>query len=116
MSKLTDSRLLSLIAQALQNGAKDIGGYVQWKKLPAEWLRKNLENQTQLSIAQRLLQHVQDGHEIDQVVEKREGHLDENRFHYDFRIPIDGTEVYIETILREFKNDATLTIVSMHPK
>lgn len=116
MSRLTDIRLLDLIEEALQNGARNIGGYVQWKRLPAEWLRKNLENQTQLSVVQRMLAHVQNGDEIDQVVERRGGHLDESRFHFDFRFQMDGLDVYIETVLKETKTGPTISIVSMHPK
>jgi hypothetical protein len=104
------------MTEALRNGAQNIGGYVQWKNLPAEWLRKNLENQTQLSIVQRMLQHVEDGNEVDQVVEKREGHLDESRFHFDFRFRIDGVDVYIETVLRESRNEAIIKVVNMHLK
>lgn len=116
LSRLTDPRILQLITEALRNGAEDVGGYVQWKKLPGEWLRKNLENQTQLSIVQRMFQHVHEGNEIDQVVEKREGHRDENRFHFDFRFRVDGLDVYVETVLREFRNEATIAIVNMHLK
>ena len=114
MSRLTDIRLLDLIEEALQNGARNIGGYVQWKRLPAEWLRKNLENQTQLSVVQRMLAHVQNGDEIDQVVERRGGHLYES--HFDFRFQMDGLDVYIETVLKETKTGPTISIVSMHPK
>jgi hypothetical protein len=116
LSRLTDTRILKLMTEALRNGAQNIGGYVQWKNLPAEWLRKNLENQTQLSIVQRMLQHVEDGNEVDQVVEKREGHLDESRFHFDFRFRIDGVDVYIETVLRESRNEAIIKVVNMHLK
>ena len=114
LSRLTDSRLLDLITNALRNGAEDVGGYVVWKKLPAEWLRKNLGSQTQLSVVQEMLKHLRNGDEIDQVVERRERHRDENRFHFDFRIRIDGLDVYIETVLNEFKADASVVIVSMH--
>ena len=93
-----------------------MNGYVVWKKRPAEWLRKNLECQTQLSVVQRMLAHVQNGNEIDQVVETREAHCDENRFHFDFRFQIDGLHVYIETVLKESKTGAFVVVVNMHPK
>ncbi len=63
-----------------------------------------------------MLAHVQNGDEIDQVVERRGGHLDESRFHFDFRFQMDGLDVYIETVLKETKTGPTISIVSMHPK
>lgn len=50
------------------------------------------------------------------LLEKREGHRDENRFHFDFRFRVDGLDVYVETVLRESRNEATIAIVNMHLK
>ncbi len=112
MARLTDPKLLSLIREALSEWRVD--GYVVWKRLPAEWLRKELEGQTQKAIAKLLHEHVDAGREIDQVQERRERYRDRYEFHFDFRLTIDERRVYIETTLDESSTGPTITIVSMH--
>lgn len=112
MARLTDQTLISLIREALSEWRAD--GYVVWKRLPAEWLRKELDGQTQKSVAKLLYDHVIANGEIDQVRERRERYRDQYEFHFDFRLTIDGRPVYIETVLDEFRTGPTLTIVSMH--
>ena len=58
--------------------------------------------------------HVEAGGEIDQVRERRPEYADQNEFHYDFRLEIDGRRVYIETILTSNRNGLTITVVSIH--
>ena len=112
MARLTDPKLLSLIREALREWRAD--GYVVWKRLPAEWLRQELEGQTQKSIAKLLHEHVEAGGEIDQVRERRERYRDRYEFHFDFRLTIDERRVYIETVLDESSTGPTITIVSIH--
>jgi hypothetical protein len=112
MARLTDPKLLSLIREALREWRAE--GYVLWKRLPAEWLRKELEGPTQKSIAKLLHQHVEAGGEIDQVQERREHYRDRYEFHFDFRLTNDERRVYIETTHDESSTGPTITIVNMH--
>ena len=112
MARLTDKELLALFREALSEWRAD--GYVVWKKLPVEWLRKELEGQTQKSIAQLMHEHVEAGGEIDQVRERRERYRDQCEFHFDFRLKFNGRRVYIETTLDNTSTGPTITIVNMH--
>ena len=114
--RLTDRRILDLIIEALENGSRGCIGYVIWKQRGWEWIATNLQSQTQRSIADTLLSHVLSGAKIDQVREKREGHEDDAQFHYDFRIRIDDTDLYVETVLDETKTGPVLRIVNVHLK
>jgi hypothetical protein len=89
-------------------------GAVSWKRVPAEWVRKNLDGLTQEAINCLILQHIQDGQEIDQVIETREGYRERYQYHYDFRIIVSGKLVYIETVLDETKMGPIVTVVNIH--
>lgn len=112
MARLTDPNLHALFRVALAEWNAD--GYVVWKRLPAEWLRKELEGHTQKSLAKLLHEHVESGGVIDQVRERRERYRDRYEFHFDFRLTIDERRVYIETTLDETSTGPTITIVSLH--
>jgi hypothetical protein len=60
-----------------------------------------------------MLEHVEAGGAIDQVVERRDPWRDRYEFHY-FRFSIGGRRVYIETVLDVTSTGPTLTVVNMH--
>lgn len=112
VAPLNDPRLRDAYEEALREW--NCEGFIQWKPLPSAWLRKNLENLSQKAIGQRMWQHLADGGEIDQVVETREDYRVRYQYHYDFRIPIAGRLIYIETRLVETKIGPTIFIVNIH--
>ncbi len=112
MAPLKDPQLRASYEEALREW--NCEGFVQWKPLPSEWLRKNLENLSQKAIGQLMWQHVADGGEIDQVVETREEYRVHHQYHYDFRIPIAGRLIYIETRLVETRMGPTIIVVNIH--
>lgn len=109
MARLTDPELLAQFRKALSKR----NGYIDWKKVPAEWVRRNLEGQTQRSIEAAMFDHVQLNGEIDQQPETRPEYRDRYEFHYDFRLYVDGSYIYIETTLDDIILP-TVTIVSLH--
>lgn len=113
MSRLEDPEILALITEALDNSARGIGGYVSWKRVAWEWVAKNLDGETQQSMAAHLLAYVQAGGKVDQVAERRE--YDEP-FHYDFRPCLSNLNVYVESVLRVSRTGPTISIVSVHLK
>ena len=110
MAPLRDPDLLDKFLEALKEWNCD--GYVQWSRRPADWLRKNFESHSQKAIGQAMYDYVVDGGEIDQVKENYEGYRDTHPFHYDFRIPIAGRLIYIETVFDETKMGPTITVVN----
>ena len=112
MARLTDLELWTLFHEALKEWRAD--GYIVWKRLPAEWLRIELEGHTQKSISKLMHEHIEAGGEIDQVKERRERYRDRYEFHFDFRLTIDERRVYIETTLDKTSTGPTITIVSLH--
>lgn len=110
--RLNDERILGLFRTALAEWAID--GYVVWKRLPAEWVDANLEGYTTRAVAKFMFEHVQAGGVIDRVRERRPEFGVAYECHYDFRIAIDGRNVYIETVLNETRTGPTITVVSMH--
>ena len=58
-------------------------GGVQWKRVPTEWVLKNLECQPK-AIDELLRAHIDKGEPIKQVQEKHDGHRDCHQYHYDF--------------------------------
>jgi hypothetical protein len=104
--------LLDKFLEALKDW--NCGGVIEWKPAASEWLSKNLECLSQKAIGKLMWQHVADGGEIDQVVETREPYRDCRRFHYDFRVPITGRVIYVETLLLDTKAGPTIYVVSIH--
>ena len=68
---------------------------------------------SQKAIGEAMYDHVVNGGEIDQVKENYEGYRDTHPFHYDFRIPIAGRHIYVETVFDETKMGPTITVVSI---
>jgi hypothetical protein len=89
-------------------------GFIQWKRRAAEWLRENLSNRTQQGIGQLIYEH---RGEVQQTAEIREDYRDRYRFHYDFRLFIDGQRVYIETAFDcgATESDSTIWVVNIKP-
>ncbi len=111
MSRLEDPEILRQITEALENAAKGVGGYVTWKRIAWEWVAANLDGENQRSMAGHLLAYVNDGGKIDQVVERRGF---DDPLHYDFRLRIQKSNVYVETVLRVTRMGPELYIVSTH--
>jgi len=112
MAPLTDPTWLAHFRDALREWRCD--GFVEWKRVAAEWLRRNLDDQTQKSVAELLHDHVEAGGQIDQVRERRPEFADSHGYHFDFRLEIDGRNLYIETTLRVTATGPVITIVSIH--
>jgi hypothetical protein len=112
MAPLTDRSVLAKLLEALSEW--DCDGFIQWKRLPAEWLRKNLKGWTPKGIGRLMHEHVAGGGEIDQVKETREEYRHLHQYHYDFRIPVAGQIIYIETRLDDTKMGPTILVVNMH--
>lgn len=113
MSRLEDPEILSLITEALENAARGVGGYVSWKRIAWEWVAKNLDAETQPSMAAHLLSYVRQGGKVDQVIERRGFDSD---FHYDFRPRIANLDIYVETLLHRGRTGPSLHVVSVHLK
>lgn len=112
MTPLRDGNLIQRFLDALKEWNCD--GFIQWKRVPAEWLRKNLEGYTTKAIGRMIYEHVVNGGPIDQVAETREEYQDRWPYHYDFRLPIDERLIYIETRFDETRMGPTVYVVSVH--
>ncbi len=112
MVRLEDARLIELFEEALSEWNCD--GFIVWKKVPEEWLEKEIEGYNTKSIGKLMYEYFQDGGKIDQVKETRHEYTGLYEFHFDFRFPIDGRKIYIETVLDETRTGPTITVVSMH--
>jgi hypothetical protein len=91
--------------------------YVVFKKLPHEWLSRELPEQTLRAICRILHEHVASGGAIDEQVETRPQYAHYG-FHFDLRVSIGGRRVYFETVL-EFEDasdedDLTIVVVNAH--
>ena len=112
MVPLTDAAILARFRHALSEW--NCTGYVTWKPIAREWVESNLEGFTTRAVGEEMFRFLDAGGEIDQVKETRR-EWTERRFHYDFRLPIAGRLVYIETILVEDDpGDPTIHVVSIH--
>ena len=113
MSRLEDQEILDAILEAFENAAKNVQGYVSWKRNAWEWVAENLDGETQTSMAGHLLSYVRAGGKIDQVVERRGF---DDQYHYDFRIRIATLDVYIETVVRISRTGPAISVMSTHLK
>jgi len=113
MPPLRDAREL-LRYKAILEESRRFGGYIQWKRQAAETVREQLSNYTQRAIEQLIYEHRE---EVDQTPEHRTEYRDFYRYHYDFRIPINGQIVYIETIFEPgaTDDDSTIEVVRIKP-
>jgi len=112
MASLTNPKIVAKIRHALSEW--NCTGYITWKSVAREWVEKDLEGLTTRAIGEELFRHASAGVEIDQVQESRP-EWSGCRFHYDFRLPIEGRLLYIETVLIEDDpDDPTIHVVSIH--
>jgi hypothetical protein len=112
MPPLTDLEILAKFRHIL--GEWCCTGYVTWKPVARQWVENNLEGFTTRAIGEEIFRHVNAGGEIDQVKESRQ-EWSEFRFHYDFRVSIEGRLLYVETVLLEDDpDDPTIHVVSIH--
>ncbi len=110
MPRLVDEEIISKLRLAFEESNS---GGVQWKKLAAEWIRRNLESLTQQAVNELILKHIASNGAIDQVEETREEYVHYG-FHYNFRIAILDRNVYIETVLSDHSMGPVVTIVNIH--
>lgn len=112
MAVLTDPTLLAMFQHAMSEW--NCGGYITWKRVAREWVEGNLEGYTTRAIGEEMFRYFAAGGIIDQVRETRP-EWTEHRFHYDFRVPIAGRLIYIETLLIDHDpTDPTIHVVSIH--
>jgi len=112
MAPLSDKEMIAKFLEALKEW--NVDGFIQWKRLPTEWVLKNTEGLSTKAVGRLMYEHVVDGGEIDQVVETREDYRNLYPHHYDFRIPIAGRLIYIETRLDDTKMGPTVYVVNVH--
>ena len=115
MARLEDPRKLQLFQEALEEGARGVVGYVQWKKRCAEWVRETFDGITSQGVVALMRDHARAGKKIDEVRERRPEYAAHREYHYDFRLFIAGKHTYIETILDETTTGPMITVVSIHP-
>ncbi len=111
MPPLTDPETLAKFRHILSEW--NCAGYITWKEIARRWVEGNLDGFTTRAVGEEMSRHVAAGGAIDEVRERRP-QWSEHRFHYDFRIPIAGRLVYIETILVDDPDDPTIHVVSIH--
>jgi hypothetical protein len=112
MAPLPDPQILAQFMAVLSNW--NVTGYVTAKEIILDWIAENLKGHDLRSIAKLMHDHLQAGGRPDQVRERRPEYNDRD-YHYDFRLPVAGRLVYIETILvDDDPTDPTIHIVSMH--
>lgn len=114
MAPLEDPRLVAAIHNALEEGLR-FSGYVTWNQRSQQAVRTELPGYTTKAVAEMMYEHVAEDGKVDQVRETREEYL-EHRFHYDFRIEIEGRKMYIQTVLlNDDPDDPELHVVNLHP-
>ena len=112
MPPLTDPVILAQFSAVLTNW--NYTGYVTAKDVASNWIANHLGGLTLKDVAQTMYAFLQRGAVIDQVPETRP-EWSMWPCHYDFRVPLAGRVVYIETILQDDDpNDPTIHIVSIH--
>jgi hypothetical protein len=112
MPPLTDPLILAPFRKVLAEW--NCTGYVTVKAAAQHWIASNLGETDSKDIAKAMFEFLQLGGVIDQVKETRP-EWNNWPYHYDFRLPLAGRELYIETILLEDDpNDPTIEIVSIH--
>jgi len=112
MAHLTDPAILAKFRHALSEW--NCAGYITWKRIAQAWVERNLEGYTTRAVGEEMFRHVESGGGIDQVRETRP-EWSERRFHYDFRLPLGGRLIYVETVLMDDDpEDPTIHVVSIH--
>lgn len=115
MAQLTDPETLACYRSALANWK--FRGFMVFSRIAEEWLRKYLKGMSQISFAHMLHEFVEDGGEIDQVVETRQ-EWSTYSHHYDLRPTVNGQVLYVETLLDSHNgpdpDDSIITVVNIH--
>ena len=90
--------------------------YVHWKRLPAEWIRRELDGVSLREFARLMCDYVEAGGRVDEVAESREPWCNWYAFHHDIRMTVLGRNLYIETVLDQGREpeDSSITVVNVH--
>jgi hypothetical protein len=99
VAPLTDAARLTAYKDALANW--NVTDYIQFDltEQSYQWIRRELGDLTLKEIGRLMFEHVNDGGEIDEVVETRPEWSGAYEFHHDVRLTIQKRQVYIETRL-----------------
>ena len=112
MARLTNPAVLAQFRHALSSWK--FTGYITWKEVARKWIEANMEEFTLRSIGEMMYDYFESGGEIDEIRETRP-EWDTEKYHYDFRIPINDRRIYIESILVVVEpDDPTIKVVSIH--
>jgi hypothetical protein len=114
MAKPRDQEALECYTKVLLT-LGHVAGYVQWRKLPLAWIKRELRGVTSQAVVEEMRKYVQCGGKIEQVEETRPEYV-AWRFHYDLRLPVTGRHVYVETVLEQAASieDCTIWVVNIH--
>lgn len=112
MPPLNDPGILAQFQAVLANWKYT--GYVTAKDLALDWIANELSGMTLKDVAKAMHQFLQGGGVIQQIPETRP-EWNVWPYHYDFRFPLAGRDVYLEVILQDDDpSDPTIHIVSIH--
>jgi hypothetical protein len=112
MPPLTDPVILAQFQAVVANW--NYTGYVTAKDVALAWIADELGGLSLKDVAKAMHKFLTSGGIIDQVWETRP-QWNQWPFHYDFRFPIGGREVYLEVVLQDDDpSDPTIHIVSIH--
>ena len=116
MPPLTDPERLQCYRNALANW--NCTGYVDFTERAWAWVQAAFPTVTRRQMARLLYKYVNEGGEIDEQPETREGWRDRHAFHHDLRVLIKGRLVYFETRLIYRKpndpDDPRIEVVNAH--
>lgn len=118
MAPLTDPDRLQAFKEALSNW--HLNGYIEFRltQTAYEWIKREFDSLTLKEIGRLMHEYVEDGGEVDEVVETRPEWSSDYEFHHDLRLTIQGKPVYIETRLRyklPIKRDSSsILVVNIH--
>lgn len=114
MAKPKDQEALKCYTKVLLDWGH-VAGYVQWRKLPLAWIKRELAGVTSRAVVEEMQKYVKCGGTIAQVEETRPEYV-AWRFHYDVRLPVTGRHVYVETVLEQVPNieDCIIWVVNIH--
>lgn len=115
LAPLSDPTILAAYRNALADWR--FSDFIRWTEKALTDLRRELEGWSIKEVARVMHEHVENGGEIDAVVETRP-EWSEHRYHYDLRINVDGKPIYIETRLfftnADDPDDPWIHVVSLH--
>lgn len=118
MPPLSDPDRLAAYMDALGNW--NVTDFIQFELTDEayRWIRRELVEVTLKDIGRLMFEHVDAGGKIDEVRETRPEWSDAYEFHYDFRLPIYGKAVYIETRLHYrlpvVADESWILVVNVH--